>query len=77
MSNAELKTLLPVPVFGYGRRGCLGKHVALDGSFANITARFWAFDFEQAKYVEPMDMVVVGFMTESKPFEIKFKPRGT
>jgi hypothetical protein len=53
--------------------------VALDGSFANIAiaARLWASDFEQAKDVEPMDMVVVGFMTEPKPFEIKFKPRGT
>ncbi|KAM0345675.1 hypothetical protein ACHAPU_006330 [Fusarium lateritium] len=74
--QGELKAALPLPVFGQGRRSCLGKRVALDGSFANIAAMLWAFDFEPNEKVNPMDMVVVGFMTEPKPFEVKLKPRG-
>lgn len=50
--------------------------MTLDGSFANIAAMLWAFDIEQAKDVKPMYMVVVGVMTEPKPFKIKLKPRG-
>lgn len=76
LDQDQLKTSLPLPVFGQGRRSCLGKRVALDGSFANIAAMIWAFDFEPANEIDPMDMVVVGFMTEPKPFKLKLKPRG-
>ncbi|KAI9157931.1 Cytochrome P450 monooxygenase aneD [Paramyrothecium foliicola] len=74
--QGELKSSLPLPVFGQGRRSCLGKRVALDGSFAQVAAMIWAFDFEPAEDVDSMDMVVVGFMTEPKPFKFKLKPRG-
>jgi len=72
----QLKSSLPLPVFGQGRRSCLGKRVALDGSFANIAAMIWAFDLEAVHEIDSMDMVVVGVMTEPKPFKFKLKPRG-
>ncbi|KAG7405565.1 Fumitremorgin C synthase [Fusarium oxysporum f. sp. rapae] len=74
--QGELKTSLPLPVFGQGRRSCLGKRVALDGTFANVAAMIWAFDFEPAEDVDAMEMEVVWFMTEPKPFKFKLKPRG-
>ncbi|KAI6764224.1 hypothetical protein HG530_008013 [Fusarium avenaceum] len=63
-SEEELETSFPLPVFGRGRRGCLGKQVCLDGSFANIAAMLTAFDLEQTKEVDSMDVVFVGFMTD-------------
>ncbi|KAF4456696.1 hypothetical protein F53441_1252 [Fusarium austroafricanum] len=75
-NQGELKTSLPLPVFGQGRRSCLGKRVALDATFANVAAMIWAFDFEPAEEVDTMDMVVVWLMTEPKPFRFKLKPRG-
>ena len=74
--QGELRTSLPLPVFGQGRRSCMGKRVALDGSFMQIAAMIWAFDFELVDQVNPMDMVVVGFMTEPAPFRFRLKPRG-
>ena len=74
--QGELRTTLPLPVFGQGRRSCMGKRVAMDGSFMQVAAMIWAFDFELVEPVDPLDMVVVGFMTEPAPFRFRLKPRG-
>ncbi|PNP78598.1 hypothetical protein FNYG_08077 [Fusarium nygamai] len=74
--QGELRTSLPLPVFGHGRRSCLGKRVAVDGIFAQVTTMIWAFDFEPTEDVDEMEMEVVWFMTEPKPFKFKLKPRG-
>ncbi|KAF5649601.1 cytochrome P450 monooxygenase family 17 subfamily A (steroid 17alpha-monooxygenase) [Fusarium sp. NRRL 52700] len=74
--QGELRTSLPLPVFGHGRRSCLGKRVALDGAFAQVAAMIWAFDFEPTEDVDTMEMEVVWFMTEPKPFQFILKPRG-
>ncbi|KAG9250218.1 cytochrome P450 [Emericellopsis atlantica] len=75
-AQGELRTSLPLPVFGQGRRSCMGKRVALDGSFMQVAALIWAFDFEPVDEVDDLEMVVVGFMTEPKPFRFRLKPRG-
>ncbi|KAF5619626.1 cytochrome family subfamily A (steroid 17alpha-monooxygenase) [Fusarium sp. NRRL 25303] len=76
-NQGELRTSLPLPVFGHGRRSCLGKRVAVDGTFAQVAAMIWAFDFELVDDVDAMEMEVVWFMTEPKPFKFKLKPRGS
>ncbi|ENH73666.1 Steroid 17-alpha-hydroxylase/17,20 lyase [Fusarium oxysporum f. sp. cubense race 1] len=75
-NQGDLRTSLPLSVFGQGRRSCLGKRVAVDGTFAQVAAMIWAFDFEPAEDVDAMEMEVVWFMTEPKPFKFKLKPRG-
>ena len=54
----------------------MGKKIALDGSFMQIAAMLWAFDFALDEKVDLHDMVVTGFMTEPKPFTFKLIPRG-
>ncbi|KAH8174467.1 cytochrome p450 domain-containing protein [Sarocladium implicatum] len=75
-AQGELRNSLPLPVFGQGRRMCLGKRVAIDGSFMQVAAMLWAFDFEMEDKVDLDDMVVTGFMTEPKPFNFRLKARG-
>lgn len=78
LRNGKVRGDLPLPVFGQGRRICQGKRVATDGTFLNIAHLLWAFDIEaiQGEEVDPSAMVVVGFMTEPRPFRFRLKPRG-
>jgi cytochrome P450 len=78
LRDGKVRGDLPLPVFGQGRRICQGKRVATDGTFMNIAHLLWAFDVEavQGEDVDPWQMVVVGFMTEPKPFKFRLKPRG-
>ncbi|KAH6688980.1 cytochrome P450 [Plectosphaerella plurivora] len=73
---SKIRNELPLPVFGQGRRSCLGKRVAVDGTFMQVANLLWAFDVEPVDEVNPWDMVVVGFMTEPKEFRFRLKPRG-
>ncbi|KAF1967293.1 cytochrome P450 [Bimuria novae-zelandiae CBS 107.79] len=78
LQDNKLRNDLPLPVFGQGRRICQGKRVAIDGSFMNIAHLLWAFDIEplDGEEADPWAMVVVGFMTEPRPFKFRLKPRG-
>ncbi|KAF3038667.1 hypothetical protein E8E12_007107 [Didymella heteroderae] len=78
LRDGKVRSDLPLPVFGQGRRICQGKRVATDGTFMNIAHLLWAFDVEvlRGEEVDPWAMVVVGFMTEPKPFRFRLKPRG-
>ncbi|KAF1940412.1 cytochrome P450 [Clathrospora elynae] len=78
LRDGKVRGDLPLPVFGQGRRICQGKRVATDGTFLNIAHLLWAFDVEavQGEEVDPWAMVVVGFMTEPRPFKFRLKPRG-
>ncbi|KAF2448832.1 cytochrome P450 [Karstenula rhodostoma CBS 690.94] len=78
LREGKLRSDLPLPVFGQGRRICQGKRVATDGTFMNVAHLLWAFDFEPmiGEDVDPWAMVVTGFMTEPKPFKFRLKPRG-
>ncbi|KAH8424370.1 cytochrome P450 [Aspergillus melleus] len=77
-AEVKLRTDLPLPVFGQGRRICQGKRVATDGTFMQIANLLWAFDVElvEGEAVDPWEMVVVGFMTMPKELKFKLKPRG-
>lgn len=74
----KLRTDLPLPVFGQGRRICQGKRVATDGTFMQVASLLWAFDVEllDGGAVDPWEMLVVGFMTMPKELKFKLKPRG-
>ncbi|KAJ5817881.1 hypothetical protein N7447_007889 [Penicillium robsamsonii] len=74
----SLRTDLPLPVFGQGRRICQGKKVATDGSFLQVACLLWAFDIELAdgEEVDPWAMVVTGFMTAPRDVKFKLRPRG-
>jgi cytochrome P450 len=78
LHGEKLRSDLPLPVFGQGRRMCQGKRVATDGLFLNIALLLWAFEVEgvEGEEVDPWDMVVVGFMTEPRAFRFRLKPRG-
>ncbi|KAL5365239.1 hypothetical protein BJX96DRAFT_158814 [Aspergillus floccosus] len=73
-----MRTDLPLPVFGQGRRICQGKRVATDGTFLQVASLLWAFDIELAdgQPVDPWEMVVVGFMTMPRERKFKLRPRG-
>ncbi|KAL4783835.1 cytochrome P450 [Aspergillus varians] len=75
----KLRSDLPLPVFGQGRRICQGKRVAVDGTFMQIASLLWAFEIETLVgegVVDPWEMVVVGFMTMPKDVKFRLKPRG-
>lgn len=76
--EVKLRTDLPLPVFGQGRRICQGKRVATDGTFMQVASLLWAFDFEliEGEALDPWEMVVVGFMTMPRERKLKLKPRG-
>ncbi|OJJ83540.1 uncharacterized protein ASPGLDRAFT_74939 [Aspergillus glaucus CBS 516.65] len=76
--EAKLRTDLPLPVFGQGRRICQGKRVATDGTFMQVASLLWAFDFEliDGEVLDPWEMVVVGFMTMPRERKFRLKPRG-
>ncbi|KAL2856461.1 cytochrome P450 [Aspergillus pseudoustus] len=75
----KLRSDLPLPVFGQGRRICQGKRVATDGTFMQVAHLLWAFDVEplqEGEEVDPWAMVVVGFMTMPRELKFRLKPRG-
>ncbi|KAJ5613836.1 hypothetical protein N7528_007490 [Penicillium herquei] len=72
----KLRTDLPLPVFGQGRRMCQGKRVAIDGTFLQVACLLWAFDVEVVDDVDPWAMSVTGFMTMPSEVKFKLKPRG-
>ncbi|KAH8682644.1 cytochrome P450 [Xylariales sp. PMI_506] len=72
----KLRTDLPQPAFGYGRRMCLGKKFATDSLFLQVARILWAFNLEPIDEVDPWSMEVVGFMTAPKAFEFRLTPRG-
>ncbi|KAJ4346786.1 uncharacterized protein N0V89_010718 [Didymosphaeria variabile] len=78
LRGGKVRSDLPLPVFGQGRRICQGKRVAMDGTFMNIAHILWAFDVEalEGEEVDPWAMVVTGFMTEPRPLKFCLRPRG-
>ncbi|KAJ5711128.1 hypothetical protein N7488_005284 [Penicillium malachiteum] len=72
----KLRTDLPLPVFGQGRRMCQGKRVAIDGTFLQVACLLWAFDVEVVDDVDPWAMSVTGFMIMPTEVRFKLKPRG-
>lgn len=75
---------LPIHMFGFGRRSCPGKHVAINSLFIHIARLLWAFNIEYAYdevdgqkrrcEVDSLDMVQ-GFSNRPVPFKAIFRPR--
>ncbi|KAF2099031.1 putative O-methylsterigmatocystin oxidoreductase [Rhizodiscina lignyota] len=72
---------LPQHPWGFGRRICPGRHIAVNSLFIAIARMLWAFDIEPA-YVDGVrqevdDMEMTSELTSKpKPFSVAFKPRG-
>ncbi|GKT87809.1 cytochrome P450 [Colletotrichum tofieldiae] len=74
--DGNVRTDLPLAVFGQGRRSCLGKRVAVDNIFMVFASLLWAFDIVPVDEVDTMAMDVTGFMTMPSEFRFGIKPRG-
>ncbi|KAF8487321.1 cytochrome P450 [Russula ochroleuca] len=68
--------------FGFGRRVCVGRHMANNSLFINIAVLLWAAKFERKKDATgcllPLDLdgwVDVGLAVRPVPFEIEVTPR--
>ncbi|KAI1781397.1 putative cytochrome P450 [Hypoxylon cercidicola] len=68
---------LPLTGFGFGRRACPGRHIALNGLFIIVAQLLWAFEIEAVagKEVDDTDCVD-GVLVKPKHFEAVFRPRG-
>ncbi|KAG7451645.1 cytochrome P450 [Guyanagaster necrorhizus] len=68
--------------FGFGRRICVGRHIANDTLFAVIATLLWALDIERATDEKgaplPLDAdgcIEDGVVIRPLPFEVKISPR--
>ncbi|ETS76286.1 hypothetical protein PFICI_11673 [Pestalotiopsis fici W106-1] len=71
-------------VFGYGRRVCVGQHVARQILFMTVARVLWAFDVESAVDGETGEQIVIdplavtpGLSIKPRPFNAIFRPRGS
>jgi len=71
---------LPHPFFGYGKRMCTGRYLALDGLWILVARLLWAFDFapagEEGSMPDPLDLRPHGFTITPGPFKLRLEPRG-
>ncbi|KAH7020977.1 cytochrome P450 [Microdochium trichocladiopsis] len=77
-TGRRLRADLSIPVFGQGRRGCLGQRVALDALFLQAAVLLWAFDIRAAddKKIDLMSMEASGFMVLPAACNLVLRPRG-
>ncbi|KAI9444592.1 cytochrome P450 [Lactarius indigo] len=68
--------------FGFGKRACVGKHMANDSLFIYISTALWAMTFERARDKDgnevPLDVeafVDIGMNLRPAPYECKITPR--
>ncbi|KAF8998871.1 cytochrome P450 [Cyathus striatus] len=77
--NEEIKNPEDI-AFGFGRRICPGRHVALSTLWLSIASILSTFNIEKAvdmngRIVEPTYEIVDGGVIHPKPFSCSFKPR--
>ncbi|VDB95682.1 unnamed protein product [Peniophora sp. CBMAI 1063] len=63
--------------FGFGRRICVGKHVANNSLFIDIAVSLWAFSFVNVKGQTPSaeGCIDEGLVVSPKSFEVDVQPR--
>jgi len=68
--------------FGYGRRICTGKDLAINSLWITIASLLWAFDIKKGKDVDGVEVVLTepGFLDKGNtlqpvPFPVQFVPR--
>lgn len=74
--DGSLRADVPLPVFGQGRRSCLGKRVSFDKTFMIFDGLSGTFKRVPLEEVDNMAMDTTGFMTEPTDFKFGSKPRG-
>ncbi|CAI7604617.1 unnamed protein product [Penicillium discolor] len=71
---------LPVTAFGFGRRACVGRHLAWDMLCIAVARMLWLFHVEQdpeAPIADPLPDVRVGAMRKPASFSVRFHPRSS
>ncbi|KAJ5613717.1 cytochrome protein [Penicillium herquei] len=69
---------LPVTAFGFGRRACVGRHLAWDMLCIAVARILWLFNVDQDPEVpvaKPFADVRLGAMREPASFRVRFRPR--
>ncbi|THU82021.1 cytochrome P450 [Dendrothele bispora CBS 962.96] len=61
--------------YGFGRRICVGRHVADNSLFINIASILWAMNLEKNSKIETEEVVEDGLVVRPKLFDIKVTPR--
>lgn len=67
--------------FGFGRRICPGRHLAMNSLFVNIARILWGFNLHPVKDAQGRDVLpdpfafTSGFMSRPLPFDIQIKVR--
>ncbi|KAI9444588.1 cytochrome P450 [Lactarius indigo] len=68
--------------YGFGKRACMGKHIANESLFISIATALWAVTFERARDQDgnevPVDVnafVDIGMTLKPGPYEYKITPR--
>ncbi|KAI0036607.1 cytochrome P450 monooxygenase [Vararia minispora EC-137] len=70
----------PMPAFGFGRRVCPGRHMAIDTIWITIATILAVYEIRKAldkdgKPIEPDTEYVSSFLSRPKPFQCQFRPR--
>lgn len=77
---------LPLAAFGFGRRVCIGQHIARNSLFINMARLLWAFNIEYVyeevngvkvkQEIDPMAFTQ-GFNSRPQPFKADFQVRSS
>lgn len=75
--GGKLRNDLPVAIFGFGRRTCVGKRIAEDGLFIAVARLLWAFTIRATDVKPDPNAISQTALTVSPAaFDIHMKPRG-
>ncbi|KAK7747728.1 hypothetical protein SLS62_008872 [Diatrype stigma] len=73
----RFRTDLPIAIFGFGRRTCVGRRIAEDGVFVAVARLLWAFTIRAAGVRPDPDGISPTALTVSPAvFDLELKPRG-
>ncbi|KAF9821612.1 hypothetical protein IEO21_00458 [Rhodonia placenta] len=74
--HGRIRDDLKYPVFGFGRRVCVGQHVADQSLFINTALALWAFKISQDP-AKPIDVLAFTDTANIRPlpFTLRFEPR--
>ncbi|KAF5355241.1 hypothetical protein D9758_006004 [Tetrapyrgos nigripes] len=61
--------------YGFGRRICVGRHVADNSLFINIATMLWAMNIEKQGTVDIKNVIEDGLVVRPRMFDIKVAPR--
>ncbi|RAH66086.1 cytochrome P450 [Aspergillus aculeatinus CBS 121060] len=82
--NGDLRSSLPAPAFGYGRRTCPGRYFARNVLWIIVARLLWSFDIKAGVSEETGEPVPVdpeactyGLVMRALPFKARFVPRGS